>query len=43
VYSTRESEGWIDIDLPEPTMPKSLREILLASARGEDVSGEVAQ
>lgn len=43
VYSTRESEGWIDIDLPEPTMPKSLREILLASARGEDVSGEVSK
>ncbi len=43
VYPTRESEGWIDVDLPEPTLAKSLREILLASARGEDVSKEVAK
>jgi nitrite reductase/ring-hydroxylating ferredoxin subunit len=43
VYPTRESEGWIDVDLPEPTTPRSLREILLASARGEDVTGEVAK
>ena len=43
VYPTREGDGWIEVDLPEPRTAKSLREILLASARGEDVSEEVIQ
>ena len=41
-YPTQVRDGWIEIDLPEPTIAKSLREILLASARGEDVRNEVA-
>lgn len=41
-YPTQVRDGWIEIDLPEPTSAKSLREILLASARGEDVKDEVS-
>ena len=43
VYTTHENEGWIEVELPEVVTEKSLREILLASARGEDVSKEVAR
>lgn len=41
-YPAQVRDGWIEIDLPEPTTAKSLREILLASARGEDVRDEVS-
>ena len=36
VYPARVSDGVIEVDLPEPTRPRSLRETLLAHARGED-------
>lgn len=32
-YPTREVQGWIEIDLPKPEKPMTLRDILLASAR----------
>ena len=35
VYPARVSEGVIEVDLPEPTRLPSLREALLAHARGE--------
>jgi len=43
VYPTHENEGWIEVELPEAVAEKSLREILLASARGDDVSKDVAR
>lgn len=30
-------EGWVEVDLPAPVPARSLRETLLAHARGEDV------
>jgi nitrite reductase/ring-hydroxylating ferredoxin subunit len=39
VYPTRmTADNWIEVELPDPARPRSLRETLLASARGEDVS-----
>jgi nitrite reductase (NADH) small subunit len=35
-YRAREVDGWVEVDLPEADAPRSLREILLAHARGED-------
>lgn len=35
VYPAREIEGLIEIDLPDRTPVRTLREVLLASARGE--------
>ena len=43
VYPTLENDGWIEVELPEVVAAKSLREILLASARGEDVNKDVAR
>lgn len=37
VYPTRVVDGMIEVDLPPATPTRSLREILLAHARGEDV------
>ena len=38
VYPARVSDGVIEVDLPEPTRTRSLRETLLAHARGEDIA-----
>ena len=38
VYPARMSDGVIEVALPESTRPRSLRETLLAHARGEDVA-----
>lgn len=38
VYPARVSDGVIEVDLPERTSPRSLRETLLAHARGEDIA-----
>lgn len=38
VYPARVSDGVIEVDLPEPTRARSLRETLLAHARGEDIA-----
>lgn len=38
VYPARVSDGVIEVDLPEPTRARSLRETLLAHARGEDLT-----
>ena len=38
VYPARVSDGVIEVALPESTRPRSLRETLLAHARGEDAS-----
>lgn len=35
VYPSREVDGVIEIDLPDPPVARTLREVLLASARGE--------
>lgn len=38
VYPTRlTAEGWVEVDVPVPTPTRSLRDTLLAHARGEDV------
>ena len=34
VYPTRELDGFIDVDLPDRPIARSLREVLLAHARG---------
>lgn len=39
VYPARLSDGVIEVALPESTRPLSLRETLLAHARGEEVAG----
>ena len=38
VYPARVNDGVIEVDLPEPTRTRSLRETLLAHARGEDIA-----
>jgi len=39
VYPTRlTSDDWVEVEVPEAAPTRSLRETLLASARGEDVS-----
>ena len=35
-YPCRVVEGWVEVDLPPAAPVRSLREILLASARGEE-------
>jgi nitrite reductase/ring-hydroxylating ferredoxin subunit len=38
VYGTRlTADGWAEVEVPEPSPERSLRAILLAHARGEDV------
>ena len=37
VYPARVREGIVEVELPEPTRSPSLREVLLAHARGEDL------
>jgi len=38
VYGTRlTAEGWVEVEVPEAVPTRSLRETLLAHARGEDV------
>jgi len=38
VYDVRvDSQGWIEVDVPEQQAPRSLRETLIAHARGESV------
>jgi len=39
VYPARVVEGVVEVSLPEPRQERSLRETLLAHARGEDVDG----
>lgn len=39
VFPTRVVEGVLEIDIPPAAPPRSLREILLAHARGEDTDG----
>lgn len=43
IYPTRISDAWIEVQLPELLPQRSMREILLASARGDDVRNEVAR
>jgi nitrite reductase/ring-hydroxylating ferredoxin subunit len=39
VYPTRlTAEGWVEVEVPDAPAPRSLRETLLAHARGEDVN-----
>ena len=38
VYPARVSDGMVEVELPEPERPRSIRETLLAHARGEDVA-----
>jgi nitrite reductase (NADH) small subunit len=35
-YPAREVDGWVEVDLPDADRPRSLREVLLAHARGDD-------
>lgn len=39
VYPARVSDGMVEVELPEPERPRSIREALLAHARGEDATG----
>jgi nitrite reductase/ring-hydroxylating ferredoxin subunit len=41
VYGTRlRADGWVEVEVPGLAPSRSLRETLLAHARGEDVSGD---
>jgi len=39
-YPVRVVQGVIEVDIPPRPAPRSLREILLAHARGEDIESE---